>query len=67
MQGDGQKRLLPLQALKEVATHTSSGQLENYAEALWVPLFESSESSDESAQNVAAACIGKLITTNASR
>ncbi|KZV77591.1 TIP120-domain-containing protein [Peniophora sp. CONT] len=67
VQGDAQKRLLALQALKEVATHTSTGQLENYAEALWVPLFESSEGADESAQNVAAACIGKLITTNASR
>jgi cullin-associated NEDD8-dissociated protein 1 len=67
VQGDTQKRLLALHALKEVATHASTSQLENFAETLWVPLFESSESADESSQNVAAACIGKLIATNPSR
>jgi cullin-associated NEDD8-dissociated protein 1 len=67
VQGNEQKRLLALHALKEVATHTSTGQLENYAETLWIPLFESSQTTDESSQNVAAACIGKLITTNPSR
>lgn len=64
VQGDSQRRLLALQALKEVATHTSAGQLEQYAETLWGPLFVSSEVADESSQNAAAACIGKLITTN---
>ncbi|KAI0063091.1 TIP120-domain-containing protein [Artomyces pyxidatus] len=64
---DDQKRLLALHALKEVVTHTSHGQLENVAETLWTPLFENSENADESSRNVAAACIGKLITTNASR
>ncbi|KAI0040026.1 TIP120-domain-containing protein [Auriscalpium vulgare] len=61
---DEQKRLLALHALKEVVTHTSTGQLENVAETLWTPLFEESENADESSRNVAAACIGKLITTN---
>lgn len=64
---DDSKRLLALHALKEVVTHTSTNHLENLAETLWVPLFENSESADESSRGVAAACIGKLITTHPSR
>ncbi|KAF8499003.1 TIP120-domain-containing protein [Russula emetica] len=64
---DDSKRLLALHALKEVVTHTSTGHLENLAETLWVPLFENSESADESSRGVAAACIGKLITTHPAR
>lgn len=67
VQGDDHKRLVALHAIKEVVTHTSTGLLENYAEAIWVPLFESSENADESTQNVAAACIGRLIVTNTPR
>ncbi|KAH9982078.1 TIP120-domain-containing protein [Lactifluus volemus] len=64
---DDSKRLLALHALKEVVTHTSTSHLENLAETLWVPLFENSESADESSRGVAAACIGKLITTHPAR
>jgi cullin-associated NEDD8-dissociated protein 1 len=64
---DDSKRLLALHALKEVVTHTSTNHLENLAETLWVPLFENSESADESSRGVAAACIGKLITTHPAR
>jgi len=64
---DDSKRLLALHALKEVVTHTSTSHLENLAETLWVPLFENSESADETSRGVAAACIGKLITTHPAR
>ncbi len=64
---DDSKRLLALHALKEVVTHTSTSYLENLAETLWAPLFENSESADESSRGVAAACIGKLITTHPAR
>lgn len=64
---DDSKRLLALHALKEVVTHTSMSHLENLAETLWVPLFEYSENADESSRGVAAACIGKLITTHPAR
>ncbi|KAI0271714.1 TIP120-domain-containing protein [Gloeopeniophorella convolvens] len=64
---DDSKRLLALHALKEVVTHTSTGHLESLAETLWTPLFENSESGDESSRGVAAACIGKLITTHPAR
>jgi hypothetical protein len=64
---DDSKRLLALHALKEVVTHTSTSHLENLAETLWVPLFEDSENADETSRGVAAACIGKLITTHPAR
>ncbi|KAF8737377.1 hypothetical protein AX14_012971 [Amanita brunnescens Koide BX004] len=64
---DPKKRLLYLHALKEVVTHCSQAQLENIADTLWVPLFENSESSEESSRNVAAACLGKLATTQPSK
>lgn len=64
---DDSKRLLALHALKEVVTHTSTSHLENLAETLWVPLFENSENADETSRGVAAACIGKLITTHPAR
>ena len=64
---DDSKRLLALHALKEVVTHTSTSHLENLADILWAPLFENSESADESSRGVAAACIGKLITTHPAR
>lgn len=64
---DDTKRLLALHALKEVVTHTSTSHLENLADTLWAPLFENSESADESSRGVAAACIGKLITTHPAR
>ncbi|TFY80959.1 hypothetical protein EWM64_g3046 [Hericium alpestre] len=67
VEGDDQKRLLALQALKEVVTHTSHGQLENMAETLWAPLFRLSENADESTRNVASACIGKLVTAQPAR
>ncbi|KAG6856601.1 hypothetical protein H0H87_002693 [Tephrocybe sp. NHM501043] len=66
-ESDPKKRLLSLHALKEVVTHCSQGQLEGVAEMLWVPLFENSETSDETTRNVAAACLGKLATTQPSR
>ncbi len=64
---DDSKRLLALHALKEVVTHTSTSHLENLADTLWAPLFENSEGADESSRGVAAACIGKLITTHPAR
>ncbi|KAI0075919.1 ARM repeat-containing protein [Panus rudis PR-1116 ss-1] len=64
---DAQKRLLSLQALKEVVTHCSHGQLETVADMLWIPLFQNSENSEETTRNVAAACLGKLTTTHPSR
>ncbi|KAL0578835.1 hypothetical protein V5O48_003159 [Marasmius crinis-equi] len=67
VQSDPKKRLLSLHALKEVVTHCSHGQLENVADLLWVPLFENSENSEESTRNVAAACLGKLATTQPSK
>lgn len=48
-------------------THCSQGQLEGVADMLWVPLFENSENSEETTRNVAAACLGKLATTQPSR
>ncbi|KAF8651021.1 hypothetical protein AX16_004955 [Volvariella volvacea WC 439] len=67
VESDPKKRLLSLHALKEVVTHCSQGQLEGVAELLWTPLFEHSESSEETTRNVAAACLGKLATTQPSR
>ncbi|KDQ17665.1 hypothetical protein BOTBODRAFT_172104 [Botryobasidium botryosum FD-172 SS1] len=66
VQSNDEKRLLSLHALKEVVTHCSHGQLEGVAGALWSPLFENSNNSEESTRNVAAACLGKLTTTNPS-
>jgi cullin-associated NEDD8-dissociated protein 1 len=51
----------------QVVTHCSHVQLESFAEALWTPLFENSENSEEITRNVAAACLGKLSTTNPSK
>ncbi|KAK2459779.1 hypothetical protein APHAL10511_008211 [Amanita phalloides] len=67
VENDAKKRLLSLHALKEVVTHCSQAQLESIADLLWAPLFENSESSEESARNVAAACLGKLATTQPSK
>jgi len=51
-----------------VVTHGSHGQLEPVADQLWIPLFRSSTSdAEESTRNVAAACLGKLTTTQPSR
>ncbi|KAG6884973.1 hypothetical protein C0992_005551, partial [Termitomyces sp. T32_za158] len=66
-ESDPKKRLLALHALKEVVTHCSQGQLEGVADLLWGPLFQNSETSDETTRNVAAACLGKLATTHPSR
>ncbi|KNZ72732.1 Cullin-associated NEDD8-dissociated protein 1, partial [Termitomyces sp. J132] len=66
-ESDQKKRLLALHALKEVVTHCSQSQLEGVAEMLWAPLFQNSETSDETTRNVAAACLGKLATTHPSR
>ncbi|KAI5120871.1 hypothetical protein M0805_008243 [Coniferiporia weirii] len=67
VQTDKEKRLLALHALKEVASNCPSGQLESVAETIWVPLFQDSANSEEVTRNVAAACLGKLTTTNPSR
>ncbi|KAF8627285.1 hypothetical protein AX17_006330 [Amanita inopinata Kibby_2008] len=67
VESDPKKRLLSLHALKEVVTHSSQSQLESIADVLWAPLFENSESSEESIRNVAAACLGKLATTQPSK
>lgn len=67
VQTNKDKRLLALHALKEVVSNCPSGQLESVAETIWVPLFQDSASSEESTRNVAAACLGKLTTTNPSR
>lgn len=56
-----------LTASSQVVTHCSHGQLEGFAEILWAPLFENSENSEEITRNVAAACLGKLSTTNPSK
>ena len=67
VQTDEEKRLPALQALKEVVSNCPPQHLENVAETIWVPLFQNSANSEESTRNVAAACLGKLTTTNASR
>jgi cullin-associated NEDD8-dissociated protein 1 len=67
VQNDSTKRLLALHALKELVQHSSHAQLEKVADALWGPLFENSETSEETTRNVAAACLGKLTTTHPSR
>lgn len=41
--------------------------MEGSAETLWAPLFDNSENSEEITRNVAAACLGKLSTTNPSK
>ncbi|KAG9023812.1 hypothetical protein FRB95_012465 [Tulasnella sp. JGI-2019a] len=64
MQGDQEKRLLTLHALKEVVTHCPRHQLETVAGALWTPLFAISSSSEETVRNVAAGCLGQLTTAN---
>ncbi|TBU30790.1 TIP120-domain-containing protein [Dichomitus squalens] len=64
---DQEKRLLSLHAIKEIVTHCSHGQLETVAEQLWTPLFENSENTEETTRNVAAACLGKLTTTQPAR
>ena len=64
---DKEKRLLSLHAIKEVVSNCHSSQLEGVAETIWVPLFKDSASSEESTRNIAAACLGKLATTNPSR
>ncbi|KAH9939018.1 ARM repeat-containing protein [Epithele typhae] len=64
---DQEKRLLALNALKEVVTHCTHGQLEMVADTLWTPLFENSENQEETTRNVAAACLGKLTTTHPGR
>jgi cullin-associated NEDD8-dissociated protein 1 len=60
VQNDSKKRLPSLHALKETVTHCSHAKLENVADMLWGPLFENSETTEESTRNVAAACLGKL-------
>lgn len=67
VQNDPKKRLLSLHALKETVTHCSHGKLENVAEVLWGPLFENTETSEETTRNVAAACLGKLAVTKPAR
>lgn len=67
VESDPKKRLLSLHALKEVVTHCSQQHLESVAELLWGPLFANSETSEETTRNVAAACLGKLAITHASR
>ncbi|PFH48269.1 hypothetical protein AMATHDRAFT_65821 [Amanita thiersii Skay4041] len=67
VENDPKKRLLSLYALKEVVTHCSQAQLESIADLLWRPLFENSESAEENTRNVAAACLGKLATTQPSK
>lgn len=67
VQNDKEKRLLALHAIKEVVSNCPVGQLEGVAETIWVPLFKESANSEESTRNIAAACLGKLTTTNPSR
>ncbi|KAF8329094.1 TIP120-domain-containing protein [Cantharellus anzutake] len=67
IQADDERRLLSLHSLKEIVTHCSNSQLEGVADAVWSPVFENPENSEEGTRNVAAACLGKLTTTNPSR
>ena len=50
------------QCVIQVVTHCTPQQLEGVADALWTPLFENPENSEENTRNVAAACLGKLTT-----
>ncbi len=52
---------------KQVVGSSSNPQLEQYADALWQPLFENSENAEEASRNVASACLGKLTTTKPAR
>ncbi|KAF8174733.1 armadillo-type protein [Pholiota molesta] len=68
VESDPKKRLLACMRRKRfVVTHCSHGQLESVADLLWGPLFENSQNAEESTRNVAAACLGKLATTQPSR
>ncbi|KAJ6589916.1 hypothetical protein DFH09DRAFT_218934 [Mycena vulgaris] len=55
--------LLSLYALKEVVAHCSQQQIKGVADVLWVPLFENSENSGETASNLTAVYLRKLATT----
>ncbi|RXW15834.1 hypothetical protein EST38_g10023 [Candolleomyces aberdarensis] len=55
---DPKKRFLALHAAKE---------LEGVADFLWTPLFANSQNAEEATRNVAAACLGKLATTQPSK
>lgn len=61
------KKLLALHALKEVVSHCSRGHLELVAGSLWKPLFDISDTDEETTRNVAAACLGQLTTSNPSQ
>ncbi|KIN95430.1 hypothetical protein M404DRAFT_11141 [Pisolithus tinctorius Marx 270] len=51
-----------------VITHCSRGQLEPLTDQIWTPLFNNSISdAEESTRNAAAACLGKLTTTDPGR
>jgi cullin-associated NEDD8-dissociated protein 1 len=60
---DPKKRLLSLQALKELITHGSPEQLTHIAEQIWVPLFEICATKDEAIQNIGAECLARLTLT----
>ncbi|KAI6139217.1 hypothetical protein BKA82DRAFT_2992219 [Pisolithus tinctorius] len=65
------KTVSPLKCLNasiEVITHCSRGQLEPLTDQIWTPLFNNSISdAEESTRNAAAACLGKLTTTDPGR
>ena len=60
---DPKKRLLSLQALKELISHGSPVQLKLIAEHIWVPLFEICATKDEAIQNIGAECLARLTLT----
>ncbi|KAG8898086.1 hypothetical protein FRB99_007676, partial [Tulasnella sp. 403] len=50
----------------QVVSHCQRQHLETVASALWVPLFEMSDTAEETTRNLAAACLGRLTTANPS-
>lgn len=60
---DPKKRILSLQALKELISHGSPEQLKLIAEQIWIPLFEICATKDEAIQNIGAECLARLTLT----
>ena len=63
---NAKRRLLSLQALKELISHGSAEQLKQIAERIWSPLFEICATKDEAIQNIGAECLARLILTHPS-
>lgn len=61
VRADDKQRMLALQSLKELITHSSTSTLGQVSDELWTPLFENCEApQDEMTRNIAADCLGQI-------